>query len=294
MLRLHREILFFSKARVVDCLSVAHSGQKHRGIRRLLLKAPPGRILDITALRSTPQLIILSNMPSIKVTQLLRLQEAELNLLAIDKDLKRFPLERGREEEAIAAENARAEEARGKVQALERKRSELAQEQGVEDGKLVRLKSQQAQVKKNEEYRALSDEIEHSETKVAQLEEEQLEVLFSIDAEKERCAEVMRSAESGIAIHRKKIAAIEERIADTKAKRAAAETQLSAERDSVAGAMIKLYDEARQRVSAPWVVPLKEQTCTGCHLRVSNEVHAQAGKELPAICDQCGRLVYID
>lgn len=233
-------------------------------------------------------------MPSTKVTQLLRLQEAELDLLDIIKDLKRFPLERAREQEAINAEEARADEAREKVNTVERKRSDLAREQAMEEEKLVRLKGQQAQVKKNEEYRALSDEIERAENNIARLEETQLETLFAIDDEKTRCAGVIESTEAAIQIHRQKIASIEERLATTEAKRADAEHRLSDEREAISPEMLKLYDETRGRVAAPWIVPLKGQSCTGCHLRVSNEVHARAGNELPAVCDQCGRLVYID
>jgi predicted nucleic acid-binding Zn-ribbon protein len=233
-------------------------------------------------------------MPSTTVTRLLRLQDAELHLLAITKDLKRFPLERSREEEVITAENQRAAEAREQLQALERRRSELVREQAVEEDKLIRLKSQQAQVKKNEEYQALSAEIERSEAQVIRLEEEQLEVLFEIDREKEKCIEVSRSTEAAIETHRKKIAAIGERLTQTESERTEAEVRLSAERDSQPVEFIKLYDEARKRVAPPWIVPLKDHSCTGCHLRVSNEVYDRAGDELPAVCDQCGRLVYID
>ncbi len=54
------------------------------------------------------------------------------------------------------------------------------------------------------------------------------------------------------------------------------------------------YDTAKSRAKrAPFVVPIDDHRCGGCHLRVSNDV-AEAARHggKPVQCDSCGRLIY--
>ena len=64
-------------------------------------------------------------------------------------------------EQKIAAEKAAIEAARGELQELEVKKKAIENEVGAAEERLAKYKSQQLQVRKNDEYQALGHEIEH-------------------------------------------------------------------------------------------------------------------------------------
>ena len=67
-------------------------------------------------------------------------------------------------------------------------------------------------------------------------------------------------------------------------------------RQTVDAEMLRTYDRVKKVVSrAPYLAPLKDQKCSGCNLRVSNDVISTALVEQKLTqCDQCGRIVYVE
>ena len=60
--------------------------------------------------------------------------------------------------------------------------------------------------------------------------------------------------------------------------------------------MLTSYDRVKKVVSKPpYIAPLNDQKCSGCNLRVSNDVVSSVLVEQKLTqCDQCGRIVYIE
>ena len=67
-------------------------------------------------------------------------------------------------------------------------------------------------------------------------------------------------------------------------------------RKSVLPSIISNYDRIKKVVSKPpFLAPLEDQKCTGCNLRVSNDVISSVLLEQKlTTCDQCGRIVYVE
>ena len=74
----------------------------------------------------------------------------------------------------------------------------------------------------------------------------------------------------------------------------AAKAELSQSREGVAENYLEQYDRVKKLVKrGPYVVPIQDHKCGGCHLRVSNEVSRDAlNAGEPHFCDQCARMVY--
>lgn len=233
-------------------------------------------------------------MPSEPVTRLLELQETDLSLSKIHREKKRIPAEIAKEREDIDFQNERLRKAREQLSTMEVRRSSLAKESAGQEEKIIKLKGQQAQVKKNDEYVALTREIEQAEEHSQTLEEAQLNLLFEIDEEKLAVKEVEQEVTKMIGIHEKNISRLEGKVRGIESSINDLEKSLHALRGAVPEDLLSLYETTKTRAKVPWVVPLRDQICSGCHLRVSNEVMAKATNDpLPAVCDQCGRLVYV-
>jgi len=74
------------------------------------------------------------------------------------------------------------------------------------------------------------------------------------------------------------------------------EKEIEETRESIDTDMLRTYDRVKKVVSKPpFLAPLNDQKCSGCNLRVSNDVISTALVEQKLTqCDQCGRIVYVE
>lgn len=227
--------------------------------------------------------------------KLLILQDRDARRRGIEAQIASLPREVAVVEAKIAAEKAAIEAARTEVRDLEVRKKALENEIGVAEGKLATYKTQQAQVRKNDEYQALGHQIESTQAAIGALEEQELEVMYQIDTGKAKFAAAEKVLKDNIAGHEARIRMLNERVANLKVELVSAQADFTAARQPVEEPALRLYD----RIAAakfPVCAPLRGNTCGGCHLKVSAEVESAArGKQgdgkIPT-CDQCGRIVY--
>lgn len=211
--------------------------------------------------------------------------------------MKAVPADIAAVEQKIAAEKTAIETAKAELKGLESKKKLIETEIGSTEDKLAKYKTQQSQVRKNEEYQALGHEIETTQAAIGALEEQELQVMYGIDEAKKKFAAAEAELKANISGHESRIRTLRERAASLAAELKAAEAEVAATRAPVSVPALRLYDRivARQR---PVVVPIHGGKCGGCHLKVSGEVEsAVRGKNSDpaaqlATCDQCGRIVY--
>jgi len=178
---------------------------------------------------------------------------------------------------------------------LETKKKLLETEIGSAEDKLGKYKTQQSQVRKNDEYQALGHEIEHTETAISEMEGRELEVMYAIDEAKKKFAAAEAVLKQNIAGHQARIAVLNERATALQAEVEVATAAFQAARGGLDEPVLRVYDRLAAR-ALPVCVPIHGGKCGGCHLKVSSEVESAArGKATDgklAACDQCGRLVY--
>lgn len=229
-----------------------------------------------------------------QIEKLLIVQNRDIALQKIEQELLRIPEERKHLDRLIEEEKINIESARHSLQEKEVQRKELDITVKAREADITRFKNQQLQVKKNEEYRALSQQIEQAEADIARLEEEEIGLMLEIDRtrddyEREKAAIELRIQEQQMQIN--ELALREQSLRDSIQ---AAEADLQKARADAETHYLEHYDRVRKLVKrAPYLVPIQQQKCGGCHLRVSNEVSRGAlhpGE--PHFCDQCARMVY--
>ena len=234
-------------------------------------------------------------MPSNEMIPLLSLQERDLQYQRAKSSLRSIPVEREAVRKKIHLSEQRVEQARAEVRKKELERERFSSEAEAAQDKMNRFKTQQLSVKKNEEYEALSHEIQNMEERIGSLEDKELEALEAIDMARSSLREEEAGSAKEIALWEKDLEKIQKQEEEMQGGLDQLKATVEKMRKEVVPELLETYDQlSRQIKRPPVVVPLVKQICVGCHLRVSNEVEAKVQNFQAVCCDQCGRLLYLE
>jgi predicted nucleic acid-binding Zn-ribbon protein len=232
-------------------------------------------------------------MAAFSLEKLLGLQERDSKRLTLEQQLKGVPREVAAVEARIAAEKSAIETAKAEWHGLESKKKLLEVEIKSAEEKIAKYKTQQSQVRKNDEYQALTHEIDTAQTGIGTLEEQEIGIMLLIDEAKKRFAAAEAELKNNIAGHEGRIRMLREREQQLQAEVKTAQEAVAAARPEVPEPQLKIYDRIATKPGHPVCVTVNGGRCGGCHLKVPTHIEVQArnGAEI-ATCDQCGRVVY--
>jgi len=228
-----------------------------------------------------------------ELEQLLILQDREQRIRQIRTEIETVPLRRKSLEAQLAASKASVEALKQRARQVEIDRKRLELDVGTRTDTISRLKTQQYQTRKNDEFQAIGHEIERYENEIRKIEDDELELMVLADKIKLELTE-----------EEKKAAAIKESIArqtaDLDEKSKALESQLEGltkERAELAGKidedLLARFERLFKSKGDAAVVAVEHGVCTGCHMKVTiaTASRVRAGKEIIS-CDNCGRILY--
>ncbi|MDQ6913980.1 MAG: C4-type zinc ribbon domain-containing protein [Verrucomicrobiota bacterium] len=228
-----------------------------------------------------------------ELEQLLILQDREQKIRHIRAEVKSLPLQRAQLENQIAASAAGLEALKQKTMHTEVDRKKLELDVGTRTESINRLKTQQYETRKNDEFRAIGNEIERYEKEIQQIEDQELELMDQLDKLKaEVAAEEKKSASANESFARQK--------ADLDTKDKALEVrlqELTKEREEIAGKidedLLSRFERLIASKGDAAIVALEHEVCTGCHMKITAQtIHrVKSGKEIVS-CEQCGRILY--
>jgi predicted nucleic acid-binding Zn-ribbon protein len=229
-----------------------------------------------------------------QIEKLLIVQDRDIALQKIEQELARIPIEHASIKKAIEEEKQNIEAASHALKEKEVERKELDTEVKAREADVARFKNQQLQVKKNDEYRALTQQIEQAEASISDLEEKEIELMLEIDGTRETFESEKATIEARMADQKVQIKQLAAREQNLKDSIEAAKQALADARTGIEEGFIEHYDRVKKLVKRPpYVAPIESHKCGGCHLRVSNEVSREAiNHGEPHFCDQCARIVY--
>ncbi len=225
----------------------------------------------------------------------MRLQEADTRKSQTELHLRQCPKDIQALRAKIDASNHAFDSRRKALQEKEVKRKDLDTRLHAAEDRIVKYKTQQLQVKKTEEYQALNHEIETTEAEIARLEDEELQLLMELDQDQ-------KALKEADAAHKQEVKDLSAQIVLVEQHEQALKQRLVQELEDVksaAGAVEPRYLQAYERLRtqgkhAPFIAPVQDHKCGGCHLRVSNErMDAVRHANAPVFCDTCGRLIYL-
>jgi len=228
-----------------------------------------------------------------ELEQLLILQDREQKIRQIRTEIETVPLRRKSLETQLAESKASVETLRQRVRQAEVDRKKLELDVGTRAESVSRLKTQQYQTRKNDEFQAIGHEIERYENEIRKIEDDELELMVLADKIKaDLTAEETKAAATRDSIARQ--------TADLDEKSKALESQLqglTTERSNLATKidedLLAGFERLFKSKGDAAVVAIEHGVCTGCHMKVTTATAAgvKAGKEI-VNCENCGRILY--
>jgi len=228
-----------------------------------------------------------------ELEQLLVLQDRQQKIKQIQTEVGTLPLQRKNLEEQLAASVAGVERLKQKARQVEMDRKKLELDVGTRTETISRLKTQQYQTRKNDEFQAIGHEIERYENEIRKIEDEELELMVEADKLK-----------ADLGVEEKKSATVKESVArqtgDLESKSKTLQShleELTKERAEIASKidedLLGRFERLFKSKGDAVVVALEHEVCTGCHMKVTTQTahRAKAGKEIVS-CENCGRILY--
>jgi predicted nucleic acid-binding Zn-ribbon protein len=223
-----------------------------------------------------------------ELEQLLVLQNRDQKIRQIKAEIKTMPQQRQNLEAQLAASAAALNALKSKGQHLEMDRKKLELDAGTRRESINRLKTQQYETRKNDEFRAMGNEIERYEKEIQEIEDRELELMDQAERLKADFA-----AEDKKAASSRQMADLEQKAKTLEGQL----SQLTAERTELASKveedLLSLFERLFASKGDAAVVGLEHEVCTGCHMKVTTQTahRVKNGREIVS-CEQCGRILY--
>jgi uncharacterized protein len=229
-----------------------------------------------------------------ELEQLLVLQDRQQKIRQFQNEIRTLPLQRKNLEAQQAASIAGVEALKQKSRQLEIERKKLELDVGTRTGTISRLRTQQYETRKNDEFQAMGHEIERYENEIRKIEDEELELMdqadkvkIQLEAEEKKAGATKESIVRQMKALEEKSEVLEARLQEITKERAELATKIDED-------LLNRFDRLFASKGDAAVVALEHEVCTGCHMKVTaaTSMHVKTGKEIVS-CEQCGRILYV-
>ena len=227
------------------------------------------------------------------IEKLLVLQDRDRKILHTRNELVRIEPERKELESRASGSLARLEAAKQRSKQIESDRKKLELDVEARKQQIDKYSLQQFQTKKNEEYRALANEIENCKREINHIEDRELELMEQAEtAQKEVLAAQQAAAEAKKLVDGK-LTDLAAREKNLRNELAALESNRAELADAVDESTRARYERLLKSKGSNVVVGISHHSCGGCHMKLSRGtvVACQADQEIMT-CSNCGRILY--
>jgi uncharacterized protein len=227
------------------------------------------------------------------IENLLVLQDRDRKIMRIEAELNNLSPERLALESRSRQAQAQLELIRHQVKQIESDRKKLELDVEAKKQQIEKYSLQQFQTKKNEEYRALANEIELCKQAITKLDDEQLALMEQADQLTTRLNEIAKTTTSTL----KEVELARNALTDKEVRLQKELADLKSDYSRLEGAVEEgvrdRYVRLRKQRGATTVVGVDRGICGGCHMKLPMQVvlTCQAQQEL-VTCPNCGRILY--
>jgi len=227
------------------------------------------------------------------IEKLLILQDRDRKIQRVQMELANIGPEREALQERLSGSQAALESAKLTVKQLEAERKRLELEVESKKQQIEKYSLQQFQTKKNEEYRALANEIENCKAAIVHLEDQQLDIMEKAETAQRdalqatnACTEAKKVVERLVADLAQKEETLKKQLADLQANY----HELAVGIDESG---LNRYQRLRRSKGDNPVVGVEHGVCGGCHMRLPVQViRSCQGQQEIVSCPNCGRILY--
>ena len=228
-----------------------------------------------------------------EVEKLLRVQHHDQKIAAIEKELAGIPLEEEDIKEKLEDDRKAVEAAKNDFQQTEVAIKNLELDVDTRKDSIAKLKVQQFETKKNEEFRRMNGEIERYQEEITGLEDQEIELMEQAETQKKKLSEArakLAESEEDIKTELEDLVDLKKNLEKNR------EEEIAERKEQEAPVDEDLLDNYRRLFKAKngmAIVGLVDDVCQGCHMKVtkSTKVDVKAEKKVTS-CENCGRILY--
>jgi len=227
------------------------------------------------------------------IEKLLILQDRDLRIERLQVELEQIPAQRAALQGRTSSSQGALDAAKKRVMEIESRRKELELEvKGLKE-RIDKYSNQQLQTKKNDEYRALANEIENCKQQIVGIEDREIECMEQTEAAQRAVKAAQAVAEAARKDMEGQVGELDRREATLKQELAEVEASRATAAATVEGQALSRYQRLFDGKGGRVVVGIQHGVCGGCHMRLPTQVSVQVrGNQEVVTCPNCARILY--
>jgi len=227
------------------------------------------------------------------IEKLLLLQDRDRRIHRVQQELAQIGPERDTYHTKATATQAQLETAKTSIKQIESDRKRLEVDVGVKKQQIEKYANQQLQTRKNEEYRALSHEIDTCKADITKIEDEEIVLMEQTEAAQKEAVRLLRETDETKKLAEGQIAQLNQREENLKKELAELQRGRAELAAAVDQTVCQRYERLFKSKGENVVVGVQHGVCGGCHMKLPAQilVTCQGQKEIVA-CSNCGRILY--
>jgi len=229
------------------------------------------------------------------ITKLLNLQNRDTEIDRLKSETAAIPAHITKLKNEIAANKAALENAKKDLITFQLAKKQKDLDLETREGSIRKHSGDLNAVKTNEAYKALLGEIEKAKQEKSAIEDDVLQLMEQIDQANKIWKEKEASAKGVEAGLQKQISDWESKQKDLESQTVQKQTERESEMTALDKKLVEPYERLRSNKRTNAVVPIRKEQCTGCHMKVSQNLlnEIRRGQKIMA-CESCARLVYLE
>lgn len=228
------------------------------------------------------------------VQNLIELQKADREILRLKEEIAALPKRVQAIEAKLAGTKAGLEKAKAAIKADEASRRKY--ETAIQDlqQRISKYRDQSLEVKTNQQYKALLDEIQFAERDIRINEDRILELMVNADAREKDVKAAERELKEETAEIEKEKADARERTAEDEKQLAEWNGKRNTLRSGVGDDLLRQYDRVA-KYRGTGISEARDHKCLACQVMLRPQTYneVRAGKDI-VVCDSCQRILYYD
>jgi uncharacterized protein len=227
------------------------------------------------------------------IEKLLVLQDRDRNIHRVQEELAHISPERETLRARATATQAQLETAKNHAKQIESDRKRLELDVESKKQQIEKYANQQLLTRKNEEYRALTHEIDTCKADIVRIEDQEIVLMEQAELGQKETSRLLREADEIKKLAEGQIAQLNQREGNLNKELAELQrgrAELAAAVDETARAR---YERLSRSKGENVVVGVHHGVCGGCHMKLPPQilVMCQAQQEIVS-CTNCGRILY--
>ncbi|HJZ97675.1 MAG TPA: C4-type zinc ribbon domain-containing protein [Candidatus Solibacter sp.] len=223
----------------------------------------------------------------------IRLQDIDHRLADLAKEIAALPVHIAEIEKKLVSHERKLEADRAALAGNQKERKKCEGEIQIQEQKISKLKDQMVSAKTNEQYRAFQHEIEFCQKEIRKAEDRILELM----SESEPLDKNVKAAEGALKAEKAQVEAEKAQARERTAVDQKAQSELQAERASIAKeitpAAYQNYERVRKGRKGLAVAEVVDGRCTACHIALRPQYFQDLKRgEKILSCESCQRILY--